>query len=257
MSVFIYPFHERSKSAFDISRAAGFKRIRREGSTFVGEKKHTIINWGCSDLSPETEKCGRIVNSTRAVRTSANKLSFFKKTQKIARVPPFTADLKEAMGWVKQGILVVARTSLNGRGGSDIVFLDDPSKFVECQLYTQYIKKRAEYRVHFAFGKVLDVQKKILRKTDDAGNSIDTSTVDFRIRNHSNGFIFVRDGISPPSDVLDQAKLAFAASDLDFGAVDVIFNEHSGQAYVLEINTAPGLEGTTLENYISAFQANL
>ena len=41
---------------------------------------------------------------------------------------------------------------------------------------------------------------------------------------------------------------------LDFGAVDVIYNGHSNRAYVLEINTAPGLTGTTLDNYAAALR---
>ena len=40
---------------------------------------------------------------------------------------------------------------------------------------------------------------------------------------------------------------------LDFGAVDVIWNEHESKAYVLEINTAPGLEGSTVEDYKEFF----
>jgi len=38
--------------------------------------------------------------------------------------------------------------------------------------------------------------------------------------------------------------------DLDFGAVDVVFNSKEKLAYVLEINTAPGLTGSTLDGYV-------
>src|SRR5690606_32924060 len=78
--------------------------------------------------------------------------------------------------------------------------------------------------------------------------------VNFMIRNHRNGFIFQRNEITIPADVEVQATKAFEASGLDFGAVDVIWNEHEGRAYVLEINSAPGLEGTTLDNYVAAFK---
>ena len=37
---------------------------------------------------------------------------------------------------------------------------------------------------------------------------------------------------------------------LDFGAVDVLWNERQQKAYVCEVNTAPGLEGITLDNYL-------
>jgi D-alanine-D-alanine ligase-like ATP-grasp enzyme len=39
---------------------------------------------------------------------------------------------------------------------------------------------------------------------------------------------------------------------LNFGAVDVIYNEKENKYYVLEVNTAPGLSGTTLEKYVDA-----
>jgi D-alanine-D-alanine ligase-like ATP-grasp enzyme len=40
---------------------------------------------------------------------------------------------------------------------------------------------------------------------------------------------------------------------LDFGAVDLIVAK-DGRVYVLEVNTAPGIEGITLEKYVKAFQ---
>jgi D-alanine-D-alanine ligase-like ATP-grasp enzyme len=54
-------------------------------------------------------------------------------------------------------------------------------------------------------------------------------------------------------DVRAQAFKAMASSALDFVAVDVVWNEHEKQAYVLEINTAPGLEGATVESYARKF----
>jgi D-alanine-D-alanine ligase-like ATP-grasp enzyme len=41
---------------------------------------------------------------------------------------------------------------------------------------------------------------------------------------------------------------------LDFGAVDVIWNEKEDKYYVLEVNTACGLEGTTLDKYVEQFR---
>ncbi|MNY81884.1 hypothetical protein D3C86_2236870 [compost metagenome] len=48
--------------------------------------------------------------------------------------------------------------------------------------------------------------------------------------------------------------LAVNALGLDFGAADVIWNDHRKQAFVLEVNTAPGLTGTTLEKYAKALK---
>ena len=92
---------------------------------------------------------------------------------------------------------------------------------------------------------VISQQRKARRRGEDA---------DPRIRNLANGYVFVRDGVNPPADVLEQAKAAVRAAHLTFGAVDIVWNEHYRQAYVLEINTAPGLEGQTIEDYANAFR---
>ena len=43
------------------------------------------------------------------------------------------------------------------------------------------------------------------------------------------------------------------ALGLDFGAVDIVINRDN-QPVILEVNAAPGIQGTTLENYKKAVQ---
>src|SRR5690606_23689172 len=124
--------------------------------------------------------------------------------------------------------------------------------FTNSEFWVKYKKKKDEFRVHVAFGRVIDVQRKALRQTDHEGNPIDTTKIDFRIRNLAHGFIFKRHDISVPSCVTEEAVKAVEALGLDFGAADVIYNAAEGKAYVLEVNTAPGLEGTTVESYTNA-----
>ena len=57
------------------------------------------------------------------------------------------------------------------------------------------------------------------------------------IRNLEGGFLYEHGNVKPPKDVLDQSIRAFKASSLDFGAIDVIWNEKKSKAYVLEVNT--------------------
>jgi D-alanine-D-alanine ligase-like ATP-grasp enzyme len=57
-----------------------------------------------------------------------------------------------------------------------------------------------------------------------------------------------------PGDVLVQAVRAMAGSGLEFGACDLIWNQKREKAYILEINCAPGLEGTTVEIYRDAIK---
>ena len=116
-------------------------------------------------------------------------------------------------------------------------------------LYVKYVKKRAEYRVHVFSGVAVDVQQK--RKRND-------TETDSRIRSFNNGWVYCRDNINPyNAAILDQSIAAVEALGLDFGAVDVIWNDHYQRAYVLEVNTAPGLIGTTLTTYTDAIRGLL
>ena len=56
-----------------------------------------------------------------------------------------------------------------------------------------------------------------------------------------------------PAEAKTQAQNAVEALGLDFGAVDIILGKN-GIWYVLEVNTACGLEGTTLEKYCEQFR---
>src|SRR3990167_5792914 len=237
-NTYIYPWKTKSLGASALSEALDIYRLLREGSKFEGGPDKTVINWGSSELPDEVRKC-KVLNSEESVSTASDKLRFFQKIKNYARIPRFTTQLHEAIRWSRDGDTVVARTKLTARSGAGIVFFDgNTDEFVKAPLYTLYIKKKEEFRIHIAFGNIIDLQKKVLRKNDDEGIAIDPQSVDWRIRSHKNGFIFIKNDIFIPEDVKTQAMQAYVASELDFGAVDVIFNESQQQAYVLEINTA-------------------
>ena len=113
-------------------------------------------------------------------------------------------------------------------------------------LYTKYIKKADEYRVHVFGGKVLDVQQKRKRQC------VDNADVNYQVRNARNGWVFCRGGVAAHERVIDAGVRAVAALDLDFGAADVGWNARNESATVYEVNTAPGVEGSTLEAYRTA-----
>ena len=119
---------------------------------------------------------------------------------------------------------------------------------VAAPLYTQYVKSASEWRVHVMEGDAFDVQRKVRDKRFPADE------VDWRIRNHDRGFIFQRHDLDPPAGLGAIAVSATKALSLFFGAVDIIYNAHYEQLYVLEVNCAPGLEGTTLSNYVRKFR---
>lgn len=209
-----------------------------------------VINWGASTAPSWANSPVQPViwNKTPNVRNASNKLTAFQAFQAagIVEIPDFTTEIEVAKRWVGEGKVVVCRKSLNGHSGAGIVVAAREEDVVAAPLYTLYRKKKKEYRVHVAFGKVIDVQEKRKRQ-DYSGDT------DYAVRNHHTGWVYCRENVAV-SDVRDTLAIrAVAVLGLEFGAVDIIYNEHSDAYILLEINTAPGLEGTTVEKYSEAF----
>lgn len=250
MTINIYSWNEYSEGAKELASAMKVKRIKHENSKYKGSKKKIVINWGSSQLPDEVSK-SKVINSPEAVAKCTNKLRFFEALAgKGVSIPDWTNDYDQAVKWVADGKMVCARTVLSGHSATGLVLMhkDDPKTFVKAQLYTKYVPKKDEYRVHVINKRVVDVQRKALRNGFLEEHGADN--VNYKIRNLANGFVYVRQGVNAPKQVLDQALNAMNIIGLDFGAVDVIYNDKQGTAYVLEINSAPGLEGTSIDNYV-------
>jgi glutathione synthase/RimK-type ligase-like ATP-grasp enzyme len=215
----------------------GGKVLKKEGSTYIRRPGDIIINWG--DSNAGNLSC---LNLAGNVATAANKLASFRRFQDAGvSTPSFAADVSQ-VNW--KGLTVV-RHKLSGHSGEGIE-LRDAGDLPSAPLYVQYVPKKAEYRVHVVGKRVVLVQRKARDPRCDNPN--------WKVRNHGNGFIFVRNDVNPPVGVEEQAIKATGALGLDFGAVDIIWNEERQRAYVLEVNTAPGLEGSTVDDYASGFR---
>lgn len=247
----IYPYKQGSKSAKALAEALGVKRMKREGKPFL--RGETILNWGSSNIS--RRHASEVINMPWAVATAANKLEAFKAFRNFqARVPaPLWTDIRvEASRWLAEGVtaLIVCRTKLNGHSGEGIVLADKQEALVDAPLYTAYIPKKEEYRLHVHNGQVFFVQRKARNK------EIPDENVNWKIRNHGNGFIFAHKDVDVPEVAKQAAIMSVQALGLDFGAVDIIYGVDR-KWYVLEVNTACGLEGTTLEKYVEEFKQYL
>ena len=228
-----------------LGRRAGILRatksqVRKHGDFDI------IINWGNS----QRRFNGDYINKPEAVRGASDKtvaIGLFKKGG--VPTPEFTTDIKEVKVWLTEnGWDVLARTLTRASGGRGIQLLcakENPT-IPKAPLYTRYVKKTDEYRVHVWKGEVIDVQQK--RRNKD----VPDSEVNWQIRNHDNGFIYARDGVNCPKCVLDASRAAIDTLGLDFGAVDLGYNVKGKAATVYEVNTAPGLEGSTLDRYYNA-----
>lgn len=253
----LYPYKNGSKGAKGLADALGIIQIKKEGSKFRGSNNKLVINWGNSMSTEEVDKCA-VLNKPASVAICSNKLSFFRhilannnnNVADYVEIPWFTDNKEEALNLTFDGHKIVCRTVLNGHSGEGIVIADRAEQIVDAPLYVEYRPKKTEYRVHVLNGQVVDVQ----RKARD--HSVPEDKVNWQVRNHQFGFVFVRDEEPDkiPRGVLTNAVSAVKVVGLDFGAVDVIYNEKQNRASVLEINTAPGLQGSTLEGYTKRFE---
>lgn len=246
--MFVYPYKAGSNSARDLARALGVKRISHTNSRFRGRPEKVVINWGASGVPEEVAKC-TIINNPDAVSRASDKLQFFQNAE--CRKPEWFTHTQVASEFGEEnGVTIVVRHVLNGHSGEGIELVEPGEYMPHAPLYTEYVPKKQEYRVHVFRGQVIDVQRKARRR------DVPDEQVNWKVRNNANGFIFARNGDAlgdVPEDVLQQATLAVDSLGLDFGAADVIYNDRLSQAFVLEVNTAPGLEGTTIESYVRAF----
>ena len=248
MSTLIYPYKMGSAGSKELAKAVDCKRVYPDRK-YRYKEGDLIINWGNS-MFP---KWGReiplknFINMPGNIHMAANKLVAMKSFKNMMLSTPQFAELKENAALLFDSYdRVYCRTKLFGHSGAGIVVATNPEELVDAKLYTAGISGfRDEYRVHVFEDEVIDVQMK-RKKTDAETNNL--------IRNHHNGYVYCRVGVEISEGMEQLAMDAVMALGLNFGAVDIIKMRHSDDMYVLEVNTAPGLTGTTLVNYTKAIK---
>lgn len=221
--------------------------------------KSMVVNWGNSEF--EYQGPNFIVNPPPAVSKMTNKVSFFETTKGSKDVLEATNSGDVALGWKS---VVFARVLISASGGRGIVVFDpetdDAGSLPRAPLYTRYVPKTHEYRLHMARSlkgkefQCLLAQRKVFVKTPER-----PAPLDWKVRSHDNGFIFQRqpemDRI--PGCVIDSANRVMSDyfPDLHFAALDVMYHQKRNQAWVIEGNTAPGLENSSIDIYADYFQA--
>lgn len=259
----VLPYKAGSRSATALAQALQTRCVNLRNSR-VHRLQRTIVNWGNSgrNLPPQGLGSNPVLNSFESVRNASCKLRTLEILSEVGvSIPEFFTSRTEAAQFLRDNPnkKIVCRTVLNGNSGNGIVIATNPDELVRANLYTVYILKQDEYRVHVFKDqdqeyKVFDLQRKA------RSSNTPVHEVDWQVRNLQGGFIFKREGVNfstVPQDVIDQAIASVQALGLDFGAVDVVRNQRRNSAYVLEVNTAAGLEGTTLERYTSMIRSLL
>lgn len=255
----ILPYRQGSAGAHALANALDGKVLLLNNSRYRHKPRDVVINWGYTGETPLADCC---LNPPEVIRKASNKKLFFEAVkangwQDIC--PPFftSGDMIR-----DEDFPIVCRQTLAGHSGEGIVIANNRDELVPAPLYVRYMKKKREYRIHVGMVSEVGPEGQLYRRATIIGmqekrRRTDYPSPNWQVRNYQNGFIYARSDVDPPSAVIEHAMLALKATGLDFGAVDVIYNEHEDRAYVLEVNTAPGLEGTTVEEYAKYFRGEL
>lgn len=261
--IILYPYKLGSVSAVELQMEfsiQGFRclRVKSDGN-YIPRPNDVIINWGNSNFPwwsrgfAEHEE--GIYNRPSSVARATNKINTFAAlTLADILVVPYTTHQNMARDWLSRGSTVICRTKVQAHSGDGIIIArpEDMINLPDAPLYTKYKKKKHEFRVHIMDGVAFDIQEKKMERdfirTADQG----------LIRSHNNGWVFCRDSLQDLTrnfiTRLEELSIAaISALGLDFGAVDIIYNEREDNFYVLEVNTAVGLEGVSIQNYVNSF----
>ena len=156
----------------------------------------------------------------------------------------FTTEARVVQEWIEEGHTVFGRKLLNASCGNGITVISpDDEAFVSCPVYTKYKKKKREFRIHVFKDQVVSIVEKKKRK-EFAGER------DTKIRNLANGYVFCQTVENEPEGLRSLALAAAQVSPSDFRGVDIGYNERNDELFVIEVNSAPGIEGTNLIKYV-------
>jgi hypothetical protein len=185
------------------------------------------INWGAPYLMEDCDVAGRI--------TTLNRTAFLNKKSQLLKLREKGVPTLEVSDGPREGYI---GRSANHQGGHDLITNTGRD------YYTKKVEFTREVRVHIYKGRSIHSGLKV------AGPNAHPW-----IRSYDTGWRIV---YSHAKDIAQSrrelAKSAIKALGLDFGAVDIGIIK-GDKALVLEVNTAPGIEGETLRAYVNQFLA--
>lgn len=213
------------------------------GKRVSADEYDTLIRWGSR---VRVNASAQVVNESNAIRQANKKYQALERlADNGVNVPRHTQDSSKVGPSDDDYITYPAlgRASSHARGTDIELILQQRDIYLtDNHHYVDYIPTELEYRMHVFDGEIVKIHEK--RKRREADNHP-------YIRNNETGYVFLNPREEPPDESL--AINAVETLGLDFGAVDVIRAEESGEEYVLEVNTAPSLDENNLRRYGDAF----
>lgn len=197
------------------------------------ERLDYLVRYGCTSRIRYVPNI-RTINRRSKIAGNTNKLRSLQKLKEFGiRVPKFSTEFSDL------SFPMLGRRNHTSRGRSIVLYLQPRDIELANEThthFTEYVPKKREWRVHVCNGRIIQ----ILEKDVDPENTFLCSNEGWRYRSMSETH---RD--------LVFAISAVGALDLDFGGVDIL-EGLDGNIYVLEVNTAPGIddESRTLNSYV-------
>lgn len=240
----IYPWKGGYQQAIALAEGLKGSLIKRENSRYLYQPPDVVINWG-SSVNPLGYAVPMLNRADRVGKGKRYAYDVFRNAG--IQTVQYTTDPNVAAGWGRDA-KVVGRDSDHGMGGAGITIFQPGEALGNHKFYCKYVKKEREFRIHVLKGKVIFRQEKLRKR--------DADNVDRYIRSHDRGWCFAFKHLPdlPVPALVDNAGLAaVVALGLDFGGVDIAWSERAG-ATVLEVNSAPGIEDSSLAAYVEAFR---
>lgn len=252
-----------------------------------------LIGWGTKTKNQTNLKKIPIINHPDKIHENRNKLNALQIMKKADIAVPNFVLANVALNEIKKTtnriikLPIVGRTKFHqgGKGMWVCPTIGQVRSAINegAEYFQNMIDIDKEYRVHVADNEVIYVAKKIQRSKEEmkeafvrkeferqkalAEKSHDPfdetgvkrvlerqaskMVVDHLIRSNTRGWKFSR-VTKYDKDLATMSIQAVKALGLEFGAVDCCIDDN-GNIWIIEINTGPGLEGSSLEAYINKF----
>lgn len=225
------------------------------GTKGPGESKvDVLIRWGAP--AKVGKKPTKVLNRADAIMAASNKRQAL-ETMRAAgvRVPVIFSRKEPHKAQAEFNIPHDAFPVLGRKdkhvGANDIILClqaKDLERAIAagCTHFSRYIPTKAEYRVHVFGDQIIKVSQKVLTNPEQAQQPW--------IRNLGAGYTFRQSEERLSGAARGMATDAVHSLGLTFGAVDIIVGD-DGNPYILEVNTAPGLQtDTSLDAYLEQFK---
>ena len=161
----------------------------------------------------------------------------------------YTTSKEQAETWAKKNT-IFARKFTTASKGKGIVIVEKGGVVPMAPVYTKYRKKKKEFRVHVFKDKIVSIVEK-RKRSDYEGNG------DPRIRNTVNGYVFCHNDVVEPEGICELALNASKVTPSDFKGVDIGYNVKKNELFVIEVNSAPGIEGSNINLYADTIVSTL